>query len=297
MRHNLPVPSEQSIEGPNDQLTEPPTRRWRCPAAIRAESLVLAAVGVAVALVFLPLWFAIPVALALTVVYAGIAVAGSAVTVDRRAGLLVLRVGLLTRRVRLADVSAVLADTGKVSIARAAGGEVSMSVWGNSRLHRWLRVPDESADVGHAIASAVALAQDNRAQDNRAQDNRAQDNRARDAVSQAPVTPARAGRPAGRRSTLAAALLGLSGLIAVVAALLVRVHWHNPVMTVLAVILALVLGVCGLLYLLLALWILLTGRPARRQGREPADREPADRQPTDREPADRKRAGRPGTAG
>jgi hypothetical protein len=275
MRHNLPVPSEQSIQGPNDQLTEPPTRRWRCPAAIRAESLALAAVGVAVALVFLPLWFAIPVALALTVVYAGIAVAGSAVTVDRRAGLLVLRVGLLTRRVRLADVSAVLADTGKVSIARAAGGEVSMSVWGNSWLHRWLRVPDESADVGHAIASAVALAQDNRAQDNRAPD----------AVSQAPVTPARAGRPVGRRSTLAAALLGLSGLIAVVAALLVRVHWHNPAMTVLAVILALVLGVCGLLYLLLALWILLTGRPARRparrQGREPAGREPA---------------GRPGTA-
>jgi hypothetical protein len=290
MGHNLPVPSEQSIKGPNDQLTEPPTRRWRCPAAIRAESLVLAAVGVAVALVFLPLWFAIPVALALTVVYAGIAVAGSAVTVDRRAGLLVLRVGLLTRRVRLADVSAVLADTGKVSIARAAGGEVSMSVWGNSRLHRWLRVPDESADVGHAIASAVALAQDDRAQD---------------AVSQAPVTPARAGRPAGRRSTLAAVLLGLSGLIAVAAALLVRVHWHNPAMTVLAVILALVLGVCGLLYLLLALWILLTGRPARRparrQGRqpadrEPADREPADREPADREPADRKPAGRPGTA-
>jgi hypothetical protein len=267
MRHNLPVPSEQSIEGPNDQLTEPPTQRWRCPAAIRAESLALAAVGVAAALVFLPLWFAIPVALALTVVYAGIAVAGSAVTVDRRAGLLVLRVGLLTRRVRLADVSAVLADTGKVSIARAAGGEVSMPVWGNSRLHRWLRVPDESADVGHAIASAVALAQDNRAQDNRAQDNRAPD-----AVSQAPVTPARAGRPAGRRSTLAAALLGLSGLIAVAAALLVRVHWHNPAMTVLAVILALVLGACGLLYLLLALWILLTGRPARRQGRKPAGR-------------------------
>jgi hypothetical protein len=41
------------------------------------------------------------------------------------------------------------------------------------------------------------------------------------------------------------------------------VHWHNPVLTVLSVILALALGVAGLLYLLVALWILLTGRAPR----------------------------------
>jgi hypothetical protein len=78
----------------------------------------------------------------------------------------------------------------------------------------------------------------------------------------------RTGSSAGARSALASALLGAAGLVAIIAALLVRVHWHNAAMTVLAVILALVLGISGLAYLLFALWILLT----RRSARTPADR-------------------------
>ena len=271
MRHNLPVPNEQSTENesteePNGQLNEQPTRRWRCPAAVRAESLVLAAVGVTVALVFFPLWFAIPLAAVLTAWYGGITLAGVSVVVDQRARLLVLRVGPVVRRVRLTDISAVLVDQGKISIARTAGGAISLSVWGNSRLHRWLRVHDEATDVGHAIASAVALAQDGSGQDDRA------DAVAADSSTAAGQSPARAGARGANRSTLASVLLGLSGMIAIVAALLVRVHWHNPAMTVLAVILALVLGISGLLYLLLGLWILLTGRTGRRRARRPADR-------------------------
>ena len=77
---------------------------------------------------------------------------------------------------------------------------------------------------------------------------------------------------AANRSTLATALLGCSGMVAIVAALLVRVHWHNPAMTMLAVILALALGISGLLYLLPGLWMLLTGRTGRRRARRPADR-------------------------
>jgi hypothetical protein len=46
-------------------------------------------------------------------------------------------------------------------------------------------------------------------------------------------------------------------------ALLVRVHWHSPVLTVLGVLIALALGVSGLLYLLGAVWILLTGSAPR----------------------------------
>lgn len=81
--------------------------------------------------------------------------------------------------------------------------------------------------------------------------------------------PARRG-PAGARTrlTLATALLGCAGLVALGAALVVRVHWHNPVMTTLGVVLALVLGISGLFYLLAALWLLLTGR----SGLAPADR-------------------------
>jgi hypothetical protein len=242
MRHNLPMPNEQPIQ------------RWRCPAVLRVESVVFAAVGVAVALVFFPLWFAIPVSVVLAAVYLGMAVVGTSVLVDGGAGLLVFRMGLITRRVRLTDITAVLVDKAKVSIARSTGGEISLYVWGNSWLDQWLRAPAQANDIGHAIAGAVALAHDDQVV-------------AGDAGT-ADQTRVRAGTSAGARSALASALLGGAGLVAIVAALLVRVHWHNAAMTVLAVILALVLGISGLAYLLFALWILLT----RRSARTPADR-------------------------
>jgi hypothetical protein len=241
---------------------------------LRVESVVFAALGVAIALVFFPLWFAIPVAVVLTAWYGGIALAGVSVAVDQRAGLLVLRAGLLVRRVRLTGISAVLVDQGKISIARTAGVEISLLVWGNSRLRRWLHVHAVATDVGHAIASAVAIAKHGTAQDGTAQDDQTAAIAA-DSSAAAAQSPARAGARGANRSTLASALLGLSGTIAIVAALLVRVHWHNPAMTVLAVILALVLGISGLLYLLLGLWILLTGRTGptgRRSARRPAGR-------------------------
>jgi hypothetical protein len=258
MRHNLPVPNPQLSQQPGQQLIQ----RWRSPAAVRVELFLFTAGVVAVALVFLPLWFAIPVAVVETAAYGGMAVLGVRVTVDQRAGLLVFRVGLLTRRVRLADVTAVLVDQGKVSVARTAKGEISVSVWGGSRLHRWLRVRDESADVGHAIAGAVALAKDGSTQHSGAQDSGAH------AAGTATATgvgraPARTASPAANRPKLASAWLGVAGLISIAAALLVRVHWHNPVMALLAVLLALALGISGLAYLLLALWILLTERSAR----------------------------------
>jgi hypothetical protein len=49
-------------------------------------------------------------------------------------------------------------------------------------------------------------------------------------------------------------------LVAILAALVVRVHWDNTALTVLGVIIALALGVSGLLSFLIGLWILLTGR-------------------------------------
>jgi hypothetical protein len=237
MRHNLPMPNEQPIQ------------RWRGPAVLRVESVVFAAVGAAVALVFFPLWFAIPVAAVLAAVYGGMAVVGTSVVVDGDAGLLVFRAGLITRRVRLTGITAVLVDQAKVSIARSTGGEISLYVWGNSWLDRRLRDPAEATDIGHAIAGAVALAQDLQSRA-----------AAADAADQPPLP---ASSSASARSALASALLGGAGAVAIVAALLVRVHWHNAVMTVLAVILAFALGLAGLAYLLSAIWILLTRRSAR----------------------------------
>lgn len=221
-------------------------RRWRCPAAVRVKSVVLAAAGATVAVVFFPVWFGVPVAVLIGAWGLGMGALGATVVVDQAAGVLILRMGLLNRRIRLADVTAVLVDQAKVSIARADGGEVSVYAWRKGPLDALLRVPAVASDVGHAISEAVALA------------NAYGDvNAARRDNSQR--GDSRRG-PRRRRSRLAAAWLGGVGALAIVAALLVRVHWHNPAMTVLGAIIALVLGVSGLLYALAALWLLAAGR-------------------------------------
>jgi hypothetical protein len=219
--------------------------RWRCPVVLRVKSVVIAAAGVAIAVAFFPLWCGIPMAVALAAWGLGMAALGASVVVDRAAGLLVLRMGLVVRRIRLADVTAVLVDQAKVSIGRANGGEVSVYAWRKSPLDALLGVPAVASDIGHAIASAVALA-------------RAVQDPQADADVARPSSPGRT--PARTRSRLATALLGGAGVLAIIGALVVRVHWHNTALTVLSVILALALGVAGLLYLLVALWILLTGR-------------------------------------
>ena len=227
---------------------------------LRVKTLVTAIFGAVAALVFLPLWFGAPVAVLLAAWAAGMLVLGASVAINPDAGVLVFGMGLITRRVRLADITAVLVDRSKVSVARSAGGEISLYAWRKSALDGWLRVPDQADEIGHAISAAVALAQD--------AERRAGDADPAGAPGPAAPSPARAGSGARTRSTLATALLGCAGLVALGAALVVRVHWHNPVMTTLGVVLALVLGISGLFYLLAALWLLLTGR----SGLAPADR-------------------------
>ena len=233
-------------------------QRWRCPTVLRVKTVVIAVIGAVVALVFLPLWFGVPVAVLLALWAVGMTVFGSSVVINPEAGLLVFGMGLITRRVRLTDITAVLVDRSKVSVARSAGGEISLYAWRKSALDGWLHVPAEADEIGHAISAAVALAQD--AQRRAAEaDANVGANVGVDAEAAGP--PVRVGSAARTRSTLATALLGCAGLVALGAALVVRVRWHDdPVMTTLGVILALALGVCGLFYLLAALWLLLTGR-------------------------------------
>jgi hypothetical protein len=226
----------------------PPILRWRCPAVVRVKSAVLAAVGVAIAVVFFPAWFGIPVAVVVGGWGLGMGLFGASVAVDQAAGIVSLRMGLIARRIRLTDVTAVLVDQAKVSIARANGGEVSVYAWRKSPLDALLRVPAAAGDIGHAISQAVAIAHAYRAAD-------------AEADADTATRPTESGRtPARTRSRLTTALLGAAGVLAIIGALLVRVHWGTPAMTVLGVVIAVVLGVSGLLYLLVALWILLTGR-------------------------------------
>jgi len=222
-------------------------QRWRSPAVLRIKSLVFAALGVTVAAVFFPVWFAVPVAVLFGGWELSLVVLGSSVAVDKEAGALAFRSGFITRRVRLADVAAVLVEASKVSIARAGGGEISLYAWRKSPLDGWLRVPEIAGDIGHAVASAVALAQH-------------AGGTAGGTVKGTAKREVGTGTSARTRSAVASALLGGTGLVALASAFLVRVHWHNPVMTALGVILALALGVSGLFYVLFTLW-LLTRQP------------------------------------
>ncbi len=213
---------------------------------IRVKAVVVAAVSVTIGLVFFPRWFGIPAAVALGAFGLGTAVLGGSVVVDQAAGLLVLRMGLITRRIRFRDVTAVLVDQAKLSVARARGGEVSLYAWRRGRLDALLRVPVVAGDIGHAIASCVALAGADAEAGPSAEDGARGERPA--------VTPARV------RSRISGTLLGGWGLVAILAALIVRVHWDNTVLTVLGVLIALALGVSGLLSFLIGCWILLTGR-------------------------------------
>jgi hypothetical protein len=234
----------------------PAIERWRCPAVLRVKSAVTAAAGAAAALVFFPLWFAVPVTVACAAWGLGMATGGASVTVDGAAGQVVLRMGLITRRIRLLDVTAVLVEDAKVSIARASGGEISVYAWRKSTADRLLRAPVVAGDVGHAISRAVALAQ-------------AYASPAGQPETATPqVAPATGRTPARTRSRLATLLLGVVGVVAIVGALVIRVHWGNPALTVGSAILALALGVSGLGYLLVAFWILLTGRAPRLAGHQ-----------------------------
>jgi hypothetical protein len=233
-----------------------PIQRWRCPVVLRVKAVGYAAIGVAAALVFFPLWLAVPVAALLAVWGLGMAALGVSVTLDTEAGLLRMRAGPVFQRIRLTDVAAVLVEERKVSIRRAKGWEVSLYAWGHGPLDRLLRAPAVAGDIGHAVAAAVALA--------KAHPDPAASGTDPEAAPR-PHRPAGAGHPPARnRPRLAIALLGANGVAAIGCALVVRVHWQNPALTVLGVIIALALGVAGLLYLLVALWILLTGHAPRR---------------------------------
>lgn len=223
---------------------------------LRVKAVVLAVTGAAVALVFFPLWLAVPVTVLLGVWGLGMAAFGASVTLDTGAGLLRLRTGPVFQRIRLTDVTAVLVEANKVSVARARGGEVSLYAWRKGPLDALLGVPEVAGDIGHAISAAVALAR-------AGVDQGGTDQGGADQGGADQGAGARLGTPARTRSRLATALLGATGVVAIGCALVTRVHWANPALTVLGVVIALALGVSGLLYLLVALWILLTGRAPR----------------------------------
>jgi hypothetical protein len=236
-----------------------PSQQWRAPIAARVKPVLTGAAGVTIALVFFPPWFAIPIAVVCGAWGLGIAALGASVAVDENAGLLVLRLGLLIRRIRLADINTVLVDQTKIFIGRAHGAEISLYAWRRGPLDALLGVPVVAGDIGHAISTAAAMALV--PADSQATPGERPPASGRPAsVGTAPGPAVSSRTPERARSRLATGLLAGAGVLAIVGAMVVRVHWHSPILTVLAIIIAVGLGVSGLLYLLSALWILLTGR-------------------------------------
>jgi hypothetical protein len=211
---------------------------------LRVKAVVCTAAVVIIALVFFPLWLGATIAALAGAFGLSVAVLGAAVVVDPPAGVVRLWLGLFFQRIRLTDITAVVVDKGKVSIGRANGWEISLYTWRQGRLDTLLGLPVVASDIGHAISQAATTAQTS-------------------ATADAPRRIDSGQTSERTRSRLATALLGGAGVLAIACALLVRVHWHNPALTVISVIIALVLGISGLLYLLVALWILLTGRSPR----------------------------------
>ena len=211
---------------------------------LRVKAVVLTAVVVLIALVFFPLWLGVTVAVLAGAFGLSVAVLGAAVVVDAPAGVVRLRLGLFFQRIRLTDITAVVVDKGKVSLGRASGWEISLYTWRQGRLDALLGLPVVASDIGHAISKAATAAQTSD-------------------TAGAPRRIDSAQTSEHTRSRLATTLLGGAGVLAIAGSLLVRVHWHNPALTAIGVIVALGLGISGLLYLLVALWILLTGRAPR----------------------------------
>lgn len=208
---------------------------------LRVKVAVVCAFWVVLALVFFPPWLGVTVAALAGVFGLGVAVLGAVVVIDPAAGVVTLRLGVLFKRVRLADITAVVVDKAKLSLRYARGWEFSFYTWRNGRIDTLLRLPVVASDVGHAISAAATAAQASGAGD------------AARAIN--------AGQTSERtRLRLGTAVAAGVGALSVAGSLLVRVHWHNPALTVIGVIVALALGVTGLFELLASLFLLLVSR-------------------------------------
>jgi hypothetical protein len=208
---------------------------------LRIKVVAVCAILATIALVFFPLWLGVTVATLVGVFGLSVAGLGEGVLIDPSAGVVRVHLGLLFKRFRLADITAVIVDGAKVSFRRAHGWEFSFYAWRADRLDALLRLPVVASDIGHAISQAATAAQDSGAGD--------------------AAHRANAGQTSARtRLRLSTVLLAGVGALSVAGALLVRVHWHNPALTVIGVIIALALGIMGLFQLLVSLFLLLASR-------------------------------------
>jgi hypothetical protein len=219
-----------------------PDERWRFPFAVQAVTAVAAVVNMAVIKVLFVAVYAYPL-MALAAVLA-IVLAGrpSSVALSTADGTVELRAGFVRQRIPLPQISTVKVKRTGVAITAIGGRQVSLCTnW----LVSWLRIRTPAEQIVSAI------------------------NRALEDAREAQATAGRPYHPAGHvvvatRSNRG--MVGLAGLgvVAIISAFLVRFSWPNPILTVIAVVFAVYIGLTGAFLVVFAVWIMSSGRKPSR---------------------------------
>jgi hypothetical protein len=252
--------AEADLTEAEPAVTSPvPAQEWHAPVVVQLKTLASEAIGILIAAVFFPAAVAIPVSVLLALWGISMCARRPQVLLSPapgggKPGMLTIRLGLITRRILVSNIEAVVLDQAKVTIGKAGGTAISFYAWRKSRLDTWLKVPDVSSDVAHAISKAATAAQAK-------------------TVTEFPAgtTPVpekgigKTGAKGRSGKNLPLIVMACAGVLEIAAAAIVRVSWGNLTMTVLGIIVALALGFTGMFTLVFALWTYLRG-----QRRKPA---------------------------
>jgi hypothetical protein len=219
-----------------------PNERWRFPIAVQAVTATFAVVNMAVIKVLFVDAFGYPL-MALAAVLA-ILLAGrpSSVTLSTAHGMVEMRAGFIRQRIPLQQISSAVVKRTGITITAVGGRQVSLCTnW----LVGWLRLRTPAHQIISAVNRAIEDAREAREREGR------------------PYHPA---GPVVRGTRSNRAMLGLAaiGFVAIVAAFLVRFSWPNPVLTVLAVMFAVYIGLTGAFMVIFAVWIMSAERGPSR---------------------------------
>lgn len=219
-----------------------PDERWRFPFAVQAVTAGVAVVNMAVIKVLFVDLYAYPLmalAAVLAVVLAG---RPSSITLSSATGTVELRAGFFRQRISLPQIRTVAVKRTGIAITAVGGRQVSL---GTNWLVSWLRIRTPAEQIASGINRALEDARE------------APGGESRPYHLAGPVIPA-------TRSNRG--MVGLAGLgvVAIVSAFLVRFSWPNPILTVIAVIFAVYIGLTGAFLVIFAVWIMSADRRPER---------------------------------
>jgi len=211
-----------------------PEESWRFPVGMQGVIILLATINIVlVRVLFVPV-FAVPVMALMAAGALTLTLRRSRIWIDHGRGIVIIRLGLLVQRIPLAAIRSAKAHRSGLVISKLNGRQISLY---SSRLVNLFRIPTDADLMANGITRAV------------------EDAREASAGGQ-PVDPAAFG-PSSNWPMVA---LAAAGLVGIAAAFLVRFSWPDPVLTVVAILFAVYLGLTGVFIVLFAVWILAAER-------------------------------------